>query len=82
MRQRKTRSGGLAKAIQASGSSVSKLAERLGLTVQAVSQWTRIPTDRCLDVERVTGIPRSELRPDLFGDLQSRKRQPARASSV
>lgn len=45
----------------------SRLASQLGnLSSQAVSQWRRIPAERVLDVERVTGIPRHELRPDLY----------------
>lgn len=39
-----------------------------GLTSQAVSQWKKIPAERVLDVERITGISRHELRPDVFGD--------------
>jgi DNA-binding transcriptional regulator YdaS (Cro superfamily) len=37
-----------------------------GISPQAVSQWKRVPSERVLDVERVTGISRSELRPDLY----------------
>lgn len=37
-----------------------------GITPQAVSQWRRVPVERVLEVERVTGIPRSELRPDIY----------------
>lgn len=44
----------------------SELARRLGLKVQSIQQWKRIPAERVLDVERVTGIPRHELRPDLY----------------
>lgn len=43
------------------------LAKALGnITPQAVSQWKKVPAERVLDVERVTGIPRHELRPDVF----------------
>jgi hypothetical protein len=43
------------------------LAQALGgLTPQAVSQWRRVPAERTLDVERVTGVSRHELRPDLY----------------
>jgi len=38
-----------------------------GLSSQAVSQWKKVPAERVLDVERVTGISRHELRPDVFG---------------
>lgn len=33
---------------------------------QAVSQWKRVPAERVIDVERVTGVPRQDLRPDLY----------------
>lgn len=39
-----------------------------GITSQAVSQWRKIPADRTLEVERLTGISRYELRPDIFGE--------------
>lgn len=43
------------------------LARRLGkLTSQAVSQWKHVPAQRVLDVERITGIPRHQLRPDIY----------------
>lgn len=66
MAQRKSRSAGLAKAIAAAGS-ITALAAKIKLTVQAVSQWTDVPADRCLVVERATGVPRYELRPDIYG---------------
>lgn len=43
-----------------------KVARELHITHGAVSQWRRVPAERVLDVERVTGISRSELRPDLY----------------
>lgn len=46
--------------------SKSELARRLGVAVQSIQQWSRIPAERVSDVERVTGIPRHELRPDLY----------------
>ena len=45
---------------------VSRLASELGVTHGAVSQWRRIPAERVLDVERITGVGREELRPDLY----------------
>jgi DNA-binding transcriptional regulator YdaS (Cro superfamily) len=45
---------------------VTRLAEKIGVTRSAVSQWPRVPVERVLDVERVTGVPRHELRPDIY----------------
>ena len=44
------------------------LAEKLGVTAQAVTNWRRngVPAERVLDIERVTGVPRHELRPDIY----------------
>ncbi|SHF04513.1 DNA-binding transcriptional regulator YdaS, prophage-encoded, Cro superfamily [Kaistia soli DSM 19436] len=52
-------------AIQAVGSAKA-LAEQLGISLQAVSQWKCIPSGRVLAVERVTGVPRHVLRPDIY----------------
>ena len=37
-----------------------------GISSQAVSQWDKVPVSRVLDVERITGVPRHELRPDIY----------------
>jgi DNA-binding transcriptional regulator YdaS (Cro superfamily) len=47
---------------------VPKLARKLGVSRQAIYQWTEIPVKRAADLERVTGIPRSRFRPDVFTD--------------
>jgi DNA-binding transcriptional regulator YdaS (Cro superfamily) len=52
--------------IAASVGGVIALSIKLGLSRAAVSGWKRIPAERVADVERVTGIPREKLRPDLF----------------
>ncbi len=45
----------------------SGLARAIGnITPQAVTQWKRVPVARVLDVERETGVPRHELRPDIY----------------
>ena len=41
------------------------LAAQLGITAQSVAQWKRIPADRIIEVERISGISRQQLRPDL-----------------
>lgn len=47
---------------------LTPLANALGVPRQNVFQWRRIPAEWVVPVERVTGIPRSELRPDLYGE--------------
>lgn len=44
------------------------LADLLGVQPPAVCKWEskRIPAERVLDVARITGIPKEELRPDLY----------------
>ena len=42
------------------------LARDLGISRQALHQWKRIPPLRVLTVERLTGVPRETLRPDLY----------------
>lgn len=55
----------LKRAIEAAGGTAA-LARPLGITVQAISQWDEVPPLRVLAVERVSGVPRHELRPDLY----------------
>lgn len=57
------------RAIEAAGGQTA-LANALGLKQGHIWYWAhrahQIPAERVLDVERVTGIPRHELRPDLY----------------
>jgi DNA-binding transcriptional regulator YdaS (Cro superfamily) len=45
------------------------LARRLGIGKASLCKWEkgRVPAERCPDVEKITGIPRSLLRPDIYG---------------
>jgi DNA-binding transcriptional regulator YdaS (Cro superfamily) len=44
------------------------LARAIGIRYQSIQAWrNRIPAERVLDVERVTGISREKLRPDMYG---------------
>lgn len=46
---------------------LAQLANRLGIARQAVYNWPRIPVERVADIERITGVDRAALRPDIFG---------------
>jgi TorA maturation chaperone TorD len=61
---------GLQEAIRAVGG-VSELARRIGISQPSVSNWDRVPAERVLSVESVTGINRTVLRPDLFAAAAS-----------
>lgn len=45
---------------------VGVLASALGISGAAISQWTRCPVHRVLAVEAVSGVHRTELRPDVY----------------
>jgi DNA-binding transcriptional regulator YdaS (Cro superfamily) len=62
-------------AIRAAGSG-PKLARQLGVSARAIYKWSArwdagridaIPPSRAMAIEAATGIPRAELRPDLWG---------------
>jgi DNA-binding transcriptional regulator YdaS (Cro superfamily) len=44
----------------------ASLAGELGISRQAIYQWRRIPAERIVEIEKLTGVPRHELRPDLY----------------
>ena len=45
---------------------VNQLADGLGVTRQALYQWSRVPAERVIEIERLTGVARHDLRPDLY----------------
>lgn len=52
-----------------------RISAACGITHGAVSQWETVPAERVLIVEQITGIPRHEIRPDIYppphhGDLR------------
>jgi hypothetical protein len=61
------------KAIRWAGG-MSRMAEALNVTFQAIYAWQIVPEDRCLQVYEITGIPVYELRPDIFGDDKPARR--------
>src|SRR5262249_3076179 len=58
---------GLEQAIRAAGG-IGALARKIGISQPSLSNWNRIPAERVLTVEELTGIDRAVLRPDLYGD--------------
>jgi TorA maturation chaperone TorD len=59
------RDEGLEEAIGRAGG-VGALARSLGIAQPSVSTWRRVPAERVLAVESLTGIARALLRPDLY----------------
>ena len=45
---------------------LAQIARALGVTKAAVGRWERVPAERVVEIERITGIPRQQLRPDLY----------------
>lgn len=59
----------LDRAVQSAGSQLA-LAQLLGIKPPSVSGWydrKRVPAERCIAIEKATGVSRHELRPDVFG---------------
>lgn len=52
-------------AIQKAGS-VKALAVLCGVAPQAISQWKHVPIDHVRTVETLTGLPRHEIRGDVY----------------
>jgi DNA-binding transcriptional regulator YdaS (Cro superfamily) len=47
---------------------LDRLAVAFGVNKTTVMRWEegRIPAERVLEIERITGVSRHELRPDLY----------------
>lgn len=58
---------GIQRAILAVGGQVA-LAEKLGVKQPAISYYLykRCPAEKAILIEKITGVPRAEIRPDLF----------------
>ena len=53
---------------------ISELASRLNISRGSVYKWkwaNKIPAERVVAVEAITGIRREELRPDLYSQSQA-----------
>jgi TorA maturation chaperone TorD/DNA-binding transcriptional regulator YdaS (Cro superfamily) len=62
------RDDGLRLAIDAAGG-ISALARGLGIAQPSVSSWSRVPAERVVVIEALTGVRRERLRPDLYGEV-------------
>jgi hypothetical protein len=54
----------LTKAITAAGG-VTALARALGIDPAAVCRWTRVPSYRAAEVERITGVPQAKTHTEI-----------------
>ena len=54
---KKIKDRGLRSAAEAAGS-LYKLAKMLGISPTAAYDWQRVPSDRIIEVEKMTGVPR------------------------
>ena len=52
----------------AKGLTLEAVAEELGVNKSTVLRWESgpVPAERIIQLEQATGIPRHELRPDLY----------------
>lgn len=53
----------------------SKVARHFGITRQAVGEWfkSEVPPTRVIELEKITGVPRYELRPDIYPPEEYKK---------
>ena len=69
---------GIAAAISKVGG-LRRLARLLDINHQSILQWSKIPYDRLFQIEKLTGVERHVLRPDLFEGykkIRHRKQKP------
>ena len=46
--------------------SVVELARGLGIKHPALFRWRQVPAERVLQIEKLTGISRHDMRPDIY----------------
>ncbi len=56
---------GIKLAVKAAGGH-RKLGRLLNISHQGIGQWDRIPAERLIEIEILTGVNRELLRPDIF----------------
>ena len=50
---------------------VTQIAETIGISRAAVSQWRRVPEKHLAAVARITRISKRRLRPDLYPEREA-----------
>lgn len=62
--------------LKAKGINLTGLAALIGVDKATTTRWSqrRIPAERVLQVEKVTGVPRHELRPDIYPPTEVEQR--------
>jgi DNA-binding transcriptional regulator YdaS (Cro superfamily) len=65
MSSRKSQDPAVNAAIKGAGG-LRALGRALGVAHTSLLGWTSIPAKHLLRIEEITGIPREQLRPDLF----------------
>lgn len=63
----------LKQAIRAVGG-LRAFARALGIAHTSVLAWAQVPPLRVLSVEKISGIPREKLRPDVYPPNEKRRR--------
>lgn len=65
----------LSAALETRSMKYADLARALGVDRSTVTRWAqnRVPPDRLVEIERLTGIGRHELRPDLYAPVEPAK---------
>jgi DNA-binding transcriptional regulator YdaS (Cro superfamily) len=56
---------GLKLAIEKAGG-YRALARKLGIRYQSIQCWEQIPAERVIAIEKITGLRRETLRPDIY----------------
>lgn len=63
----------LSSALKANGMRLVDLARNAGVDKATVTRWAKksIPAERVLEIERLTGISRHKLRPDIYPPMEA-----------
>lgn len=57
--------------IKAERGRLTQLARAIKVTPGAITQWSEVPSRWLVAIENFTGIPRQELRPDLYEGMEA-----------